>query len=216
MNESRPAMSNPNPEQPERLRVLLGKFWTAANMLSLFRIVLVAPISYLIITDGPLVWLAGLVLLAVLTDFLDGRVARWSNTVSEWGKVLDPLADKAAAAMVTLALVIRGSLPEWFVALIVVRDGLIVLGSIVLAKRTSQVMMSIWWGKVAVTVLAITVLAALLQADPPILAFCVWATTALLLFSFVLYVLRFIRMFRYYSPKHVNQDRAHAAVSTGQ
>ena len=41
-----------------------------------------------------------------------------------------------------------------------------------MARRTSRVLMSIWWGKVAVTVLAVTVLAALLRADPPVLAVC--------------------------------------------
>jgi dsRNA-specific ribonuclease len=74
---------------------------------ALSRLALVAPIAVLIYRDGPLLWLLALILLAVATDYFDGKVARWTGTVSEWGKVLDPLADKLAAAVVVLALVLR-------------------------------------------------------------------------------------------------------------
>lgn len=175
---------------------LLGRFWTIANMLSMLRLVLVVPITYLILTDGPLTWLFGLILLALVTDWFDGRVARWSRTVSEWGKVLDPLADKVAGAAVVLALVVRGTLPLWFLSVIVARDVAIILGGVVLARRTGQVVMSAWMGKVAVTALALTVLAALLRADEPILTTCIWITTGLMVYSFVLYAARFARLMK--------------------
>lgn len=175
---------------------LLGRFWTIANMLSMLRLVLVVPITYLILTDGPLTWLFGLILLALVTDWFDGRVARWSRTVSEWGKVLDPLADKVAGAAVVLALVVRGTLPMWFLSVILARDVAIILGGVVLARRTSQVVMSAWMGKVAVTALALTVLAALLRADEPVLTFCIWITTGLMVYSFFLYAARFARLMK--------------------
>ena len=174
----------------------LGKFWTFANVLSLFRVILAIPITYLILIDGSVAWILGLILLAVLTDWFDGHLARWSHTVSNWGKVLDPLSDKATALLVTGALVVRGDLPIWFVVVIVVRDALIVIGSVMLTRRISHVFMSIWVGKVAVTALAVTVLAALLKADPPVLQFCIWLTLAMMLYAFVLYILRFLRMWR--------------------
>ena len=205
-------MPEPDSVQDRKIRTLLGKFWTAANMLSLFRIVLVVPITYLILTDGSMALLFGLATLAIITDFFDGRVARWSHTVSAWGKVLDPLADKVASAMIVMALVVRGSLPAWFLVLIVVRDTLIVLGGALMARRTSRVLMSIWWGKVAVTVLAVTVLAALLRADPPVLAVCIWASTALLVFSFLIYCARFVRVWRYSAAEQGVQDRTETTV----
>ena len=165
-------------------------------MLSLFRIVLAIPITYLILIDGSVGWILGLILLAGLTDWFDGHLARWSHTVSNWGKVLDPLSDKATALMVSGALVIRGDLPIWFVGIVMVRDVLIVLGSVLLTRRIGQVQMSIWWGKVALTALAVTVLAALLKADPPILRFCIWLTVALMLYSFVFYLLRYRKLWR--------------------
>lgn len=189
-------MSEQQKAHKVELSRLLGRFWTWANLLSMIRLILVVPITYLILTDGPLGWLFGLILVALVTDWFDGRVARWSRTVSEWGKVLDPLADKVAGAAVVLALVVRGVLPLWFLAVIVGRDLIIVLGGVLLARRTGQVVMSAWMGKVAVTALALTVLAALLRADPPIVDICVWVTTGLLFYSFMLYAVRFARLIR--------------------
>lgn len=184
------------PTNKVKLSKLLGQFWTFANLLSIARLILVIPITYLILTDGSVVWLFGLLFIALVTDWFDGRVARWSRTVSEWGKVLDPLADKAAAAAIVMALVVRGVLPLWFLVVIVARDSAIVLGGVVLARRTGQVVMSVWMGKVAVTALSITVLAGLLRADAPVLDFCVWVTTGLLIYSFFLYMVRWIRLMR--------------------
>lgn len=200
-------MSDPRPERQsaeapaQKVRVfrLLGKFWTIANALSLARLILVVPITYLVLQDGPLVWLMGLIVLAAVTDFFDGRLARWSHTVSDWGKVLDPLADKVAAAMITMALVFREpepNLPLWLLVLLLARDATIVAGGVLLARRRGQVVMSIWVGKLAVTMLALTVVAALLHADQPVLDACVWITAALLVYSYLRYLWRFIRLMR--------------------
>lgn len=179
-----------------KIRQVLGRFWTIPNMLSLFRLVLVGPIAYLIVVDASLVLIFGLVLFAVITDWFDGKIARWSGSVSEWGKVLDPLADKAAAVLVVLALVIRGSLPLWLVLLVTIRDILIVIGGILLTRRTGRVAMSLMAGKAAVFVLALTVLAALLRADQPLMSVLIVATTVMMVYSFFVYAVRFVRLFR--------------------
>lgn len=189
-------MSNPHAASEGSIIRRLGPFWTPANVLSLCRAVLAVPITYLIYVDGPKTWMLGLILVAAVTDWFDGRLARWSHTVSAWGKVLDPLADKIMAAAVTGALVFRPvepNLPLWFAGLIVGRDATIVIGGVLLAQRTNQVFMSIWTGKIAVTALAITVVAALLRADAPVMQFCIWTTTVLMLYSFALYVVRGLR-----------------------
>ncbi len=181
------------------VKSLLGKFWTVANAISLVRLVLVAPVTYLILTGESFGLLVLLLALIVISDYFDGRVARWSDTVSEWGKVLDPLADKAAAIAVTLALVIRAAeprLPVWFVSLIAMRDFLIVLGGFWLARKRSVVVMSTMTGKIAVTAIAITIVATLLRADPPVMQFCLWVTSGLLVLSFAVYAARYVRLMR--------------------
>ena len=174
----------------------LGAFWTAANVLSLIRLLLVIPITYLIWVEGPLLWLMGLVVVAALTDWVDGHLARWSHTVSEWGKVLDPLADKVASMLIVLVLVVQDRLPNWLLALVLFRDGGIILCGIYLVRRTGKVVMSVWAGKVAVTALAVTCIAVLLQADPPVLEALVWVTAGLLVYSQIVYLVRFFRILR--------------------
>lgn len=183
----------------------LGRFWTAANVLSMARMALVVPIAVLIYRGGPLGPTMTLIGVAIATDWLDGQVARRSGTVSEWGKVLDPMADKLAAAAITLALVLRPpafgpSLPVWFVAAVILRDTVIAAGGVIQTRRLGYVMMSLWSGKVAVAALSLTVLAALLRADPEVMTVCIWTTTALLAFSLVRYLQRFRRVMRLGEP----------------
>lgn len=146
--------------------------------------------------DGPLWWIMMLVLLAIATDYFDGRVARWSDTVSDWGKVLDPLADKIGGGLVVAALAFNGALPLWFLFTLAVRDLCILGGGAILKHKTGQIVLSLWSGKVAVTGVAITSLAALLKADAPVLEFCIWTTVVLLSYSFFRYFIRFFALLR--------------------
>jgi CDP-diacylglycerol--glycerol-3-phosphate 3-phosphatidyltransferase len=177
----------------------LGRFWTAANALSLLRLVLVVPITVFLWRGGPLGWLLGLVVLVILTDWFDGRIARWTHTVSDWGKVIDPVADKFAAIMTVTALTFRPAephLPLWFFGVIVGRDLAILLGGAAIARRSGQIVMSAWAGKAASLWLALTVLSVILKADPPVFKVCLWMATGLFLFSFALYAIRYLTALR--------------------
>lgn len=203
----------------------LGRFWTIANTLSLSRLVLVIPIAVLLWRDGPLGWLLGLTLVAILTDWFDGRVARWTRTVSEWGKVIDPVADKFAAILTVSVLTFRPAepqLPLWFFGVVVGRDLLILAGGTWIAKRSGKVLMSAWAGKAATFWLALTVLAVILKADPPVLNVCLWMATGLFVFSFGVYVVRYLNALRRSPPPQgrsgssVEASGDAAAPSTGR
>lgn len=210
-------MPQPSPAQGESV---LGSFWTAANVLSILRMVLGIPVFIVLLTRGPGDWLVvGLVALAVVTDWMDGKVARWSDTVSEWGKILDPLADKITAALAILALALRGDtvITWWFVALLLLRDGLIVAGATRMSLRRRQVFMSLWSGKVAVAFLALLVAAVVLKADPPIPLVLLWASTGLLVYSFLRYLIRYVRFMRSEMAGHgvIAVDAGAAEPATG-
>ncbi|MBP8976917.1 MAG: CDP-alcohol phosphatidyltransferase family protein, partial [Bacteroidetes bacterium] len=68
------------------------RVWTISNILSALRIVLVIPITICLVSEFPYhrYYAAGLVLLAIATDFFDGYLARQFHQVSELGKILDP------------------------------------------------------------------------------------------------------------------------------
>lgn len=181
----------------------LGRFWTLANGLSLARLALVVPITARIWqgADASDPMLLAMIVVGVMTDFFDGKVARWSKTVSEWGKVLDPLADKAAAVCLFAALTFRPgvpgeTLPLWLFALVVVRDALILAGATVLARRRGVVPASIRSGKVAVFCIAVTVVVVLLRPDASLLRACVGVTAAMLFVSLAGYGAQFVRLWR--------------------
>ena len=196
----------------------LGRFWTAANVLSLLRLVLVVPITVFLWQDGPLGWLVGLVVLVILTDWFDGRIARWTHTVSDWGKVIDPVADKFAAIMTVTALTFRPAephLPLWFFGVVVGRDLAILLGGIAIVRRSGQIVMSAWAGKAASLWLALTVLSVILKADPPVLKVCLWMATGLFAFSFLLYVVRYLSIVRRSPPSSdAGETRADSVAQT--
>lgn len=172
----------------------LGRFWTLPNILTMSRMVLALPLTWLVLNNGDLVWIMILVVIAIATDYFDGRLARWSDTESEWGRVLDPIADKLGGGLVVAALAVRGSLPLWFLAVMAVRDLTILTGGAIIRRRTGRIVASMMSGKVAVTAVSLTVLAALLRADQPVLEFCLWASVILLVWSFFRYMIRFFNI----------------------
>lgn len=197
----------PNPDTPSFPD--MGRFWTAANMLSLSRMVLVAPITWLVYQGGPIGPMFGLIGVAIATDFLDGKLARWSRSVSEWGKVLDASADKLAAAAVTLALLTRPvepTLPLWFVTLAITRDVILTIGGLLQTRKMGRFTTSLWSGKVAVTLLAATVVAALLGAGPVAMEACLWSTAAVMIYSIIDYTVRFRKIMMYGTALQMDEN----------
>ena len=109
---------------------------TVPNVLSFLRILLI-PVFVTLIVD-PDTTLAGLLLYAAVmaTDWVDGLVARRTGQVSEFGKILDPTADRLAIAAGLIALVVRGVFPLWAALLVLVRDlAVLLVGAVVLSRR---------------------------------------------------------------------------------
>jgi len=123
------------------------------NLLSVSRIFLMPFILWALWSDSRGLLLA-LMLAAVATDFGDGWLARRLGQVTEEGKVLDPLADKICLGSMAVALWLWRGFPWWAAALILMRDGLILLGGLSLMGRWKKVPSSNWPGKVAATVTA--------------------------------------------------------------
>ncbi|HEY4612249.1 MAG TPA: CDP-alcohol phosphatidyltransferase family protein, partial [Bacteroidota bacterium] len=89
------------------------RIWTASNFLSFLRVFLVPLVAYCLVEDFPYnrLWAGGIIVVAIFTDVLDGYFARRLHQVSELGKIIDPLADKVAAAVVTFVLAWIGEIP---------------------------------------------------------------------------------------------------------
>lgn len=113
---------------------------TVPNLLSFLRILLIPVFVVLIVRPSSTT--AGLILFSIVaaTDWVDGWVARRTGTVTELGKVLDPVADRLAMAAGLIAFVIRGVFPLWAALLILVRDAaVLVAGGVLLAGRRVRI-----------------------------------------------------------------------------
>jgi len=108
-----------------------------ANVLTVVRILLV-PVFVVCLFAGGTGWrLAALAVfvLASVTDLLDGRLARSRGLVTDFGKIADPIADKALTGAALISLSVLGELPGWVTALILIREvGVTVLRFVVIRR----------------------------------------------------------------------------------
>ena len=143
-----------------------GRFWTLSNMVSLLRVVLILPAVWLIALGADRVWEAfGVVAVMIVSDWIDGWLARRWGEISQWGKILDPLADKVAVGAITIAMVVFKGLPVWLVVVVLLRDVVIFFAGMYLVKRHDVLLSSNFWGKVTTLVLSGLLLAYLWDAD---------------------------------------------------
>ncbi|MBU1637557.1 CDP-alcohol phosphatidyltransferase family protein [bacterium] len=178
------------------------QFWTVPNMISIGRILLLIPL-FIFLRKGAdengnfwaLVVMGG----ALLTDILDGLIARWFHLESDWGRVLDPIADKTWLGCLAffLALPWRENPLAWeFLVLLLVRDLTIVVGAYIAYRETGIVMKSNFIGKFAMGLVAITLISYTIYWPSPELSpfinprVLVLASSAMLILSGLNYLFR--------------------------
>lgn len=133
------------------------------NALSLSRVVLAPVVGWMIL--GQHEWAWTLFFWVSWTDALDGWLARKMGVASRLGAYLDPLGDKVWVIVATLAWWKMGRIPDWLLALILVRDAVILLGSAYVNMRTGQKDFSpSQWGKLS-TIVQLTMLAGCFTLD---------------------------------------------------
>jgi CDP-diacylglycerol--glycerol-3-phosphate 3-phosphatidyltransferase len=183
-----------------------GRFWTPPNILSVGRLFLLVPLFVFLrkgSADNGDFWAMVIMGIALLTDMLDGFIARVFRQESEWGRVLDPLADKTwlGCLAIFLALPWRAHpLPWEFLMMMLVRDVLIVAGAYLVFARTGHVVRSNWLGKIAMIAEALTLISYTYywKIDPlPWLKpeVFIWITSLLLVASAASYTLRARQLF---------------------
>ncbi|MEE1798318.1 CDP-diacylglycerol--glycerol-3-phosphate 3-phosphatidyltransferase [Streptomyces sp. NPDC101062] len=104
-----------------------ASLWNIANILTMVRLVLVPCFVYLLLQDGgydPVwrAWAWAAFAVAMITDIFDGHLARTYNLVTDFGKIADPIADKAIMGAALLCLSALGDLPWWVTGVILFRE----------------------------------------------------------------------------------------------
>ncbi len=174
--------------------ILKDKFWTVSNVLSILRILLVGPFIYALVNDQT-VWIIIIGLAAILSDWLDGFLARKLGDVSEWGKILDPVADKAFIGGVAIALIVLDRVPMWFVIAVVARDLIILSGGILAGKKLGYVLPSNWTGKVTVVIISAVFIGIVFKVDIA-QTWGLYIATAAMIISLIVYAARTINILK--------------------
>jgi len=98
------------------------RIWTIPNVMSFARLVGVPIFLWLLLVEHADGWAFVLLVIAGISDWLDGAVARATGQVSRLGELLDPLADRLYIAATVIGLAIRGIIPWWLVIVLAARD----------------------------------------------------------------------------------------------
>lgn len=122
---------------------------TTASKITVVRVLLIPVVLILMYLDFPghMYWALGVFIVASLSDFVDGYIARHYNQVSNFGKFMDPLADKLLVISVMLVFVDFGLMPAWAAIIVVARE-LCVTGLRLIAVEGGKVIAAAWSGKI--------------------------------------------------------------------
>ena len=128
-------------------------------------------------------------IVASLTDALDGHLARSRNMITDFGKFMDPLADKMLVNAALVCFVYMQRLSPWVLIIILIRE-FVISGFRLIAAEKGKVIAANMWGKVKTTVQMICVVVMILNFTllKPLEAILIWAMTILTVVSLVVYL----------------------------
>lgn len=137
------------------------------NKLTLLRVVLIPVFVVLLLLEGgqnSTLRIAALIVfcIASFTDFLDGQIARRNHLVTNFGKFMDPLADKLLVCSALICMIELGQLPSWYVLTVIARE-FIISGFRLVAADNGIVIAASWWGKFKTTFQMLTVILLILN-----------------------------------------------------
>ena len=156
----------------ESNNVTKSTVWNVPNILTMARVILIFPFAVLLL-GGQKGWfgsnllipdiLADIIfIIASLTDMLDGKLARRLGLVTNFGKFMDPLADKLLVCTALIALQAMNRIPAWIVMIIIARE-FIISGFRLVAAEAGKVIAASWWGKFKTTFQMIMVIVMIVE-----------------------------------------------------
>ena len=141
------------------------------NRLTLFRVILIPFFVFFLLAPyftgyGNYIAVA-VFIVASITDFLDGHIARKRNLVTNFGKFMDPLADKLLVCSALICLIELDRLPAWIVIIIIARE-FIISGFRLIASDNGVVIAASYWGKFKTTFQMLMVIVLILDIPHPV------------------------------------------------
>ncbi len=131
--------------------------WNLPNKLTIARVILIVPFVVILlcahagydwgfVTEYADFISLGIFIIASLTDLADGKIARKHNLITNFGKFMDPIADKLLVCSAMICLIELGRIPSWVVVIIIARE-FIISGFRLVASDRGRVLAASMWGK---------------------------------------------------------------------
>ncbi len=178
-------------------------FFSIPNILTYIRILLVPVFVIVYINAQGItghVWSIIIVAVSALTDIIDGMIARKFNMITDWGKIIDPIADKSMQFAMLFCVVVRY---HW-VALLLVIYGIKEIVSLIfssyLLSKGKHISGAMWCGKICTVILYGVMLAliAIPEIDPHVVTILIGFSAAFMLLAFVVYMDTYFKLYREY------------------
>ncbi|MDD8048323.1 MAG: CDP-alcohol phosphatidyltransferase family protein [Thomasclavelia sp.] len=169
----------------------IKEYLSIPNILCYIRIVLVPVFLYVYFlanSSRDYILAAIIIIVSSLTDFLDGYIARHCDMITDFGKVIDPIADKLTQFSVAIALVFNYPLFWLLVIIIFLKDGMILMVSLYLYGYGLKVKGASWWGKVSTAFFDVSVIILIGYYCPNTIL-----SNSLIIISFILMLFSFIK-----------------------
>ena len=159
------------------------------NKITIGRIILVPVFMVLLYLDFPY-WALAVYIIACMSDLIDGRIARKYNLVTDFGKFMDPLADKLLVCSAMICMIELNRLPAWFVIIIIGRE-FIISGFRLIAAENGIVIAANYWGKFKTVSQMIMIILLILHFGGIFVILeqiFIWLSLALTIISLVTYI----------------------------
>lgn len=167
------------------------------NKLTVARVILIPFFVFFLLFDPAndvFKWTAlAIFIIASLTDMLDGKIARKYNLITDFGKFMDPLADKLLVCSAMIGLIELDRIPSWIVIIIIARE-FVISGFRLIAADNGRVIAASYWGKFKTTFQMIMVILMIANIDHPVMhvltTVIMWVALALTIISLVDYLVK--------------------------
>lgn len=184
-----------------------GQFFSIPNLLSYVRLLMIPAIVWVYIGLEDYILAAVMVTLSGATDVVDGWIARHYNLITDWGKIVDPIADKLTQIAVAFCLAWRFVPMRYLLVLLILKELYMGIIGMVFIHKTDTVEGSVWYGKATTVLFFLVTIILLLVPNLPELGvrILVAAESAAILLSMILYTNRYLRLYKAMHPQSKKQ-----------